>query len=376
MKLRYKALTGTLAVVILAVAWLGWHISHNDECLPPSPPPTGTEMINAARHHCFGGPEVLALEPVEKPRPGNGEILVRVKAASVNPLDWHYLRGEPYIMRLMGAGTGTPSDPGLGADFAGVVEAVGSDASHFRTGDRVYGGGSGAFAEFVTIDVEKSVVKIPQSVSFEQAAGVPVAGITALQALRDIGKLEAGQKVLVNGASGGVGTFAVQIAKSMGAEVHGVCSTRNVEMVMSLGADRVIDYKNEVYTQGSVKYDLVVDMVGNHSLLANRKVMTESARLVIVGGSSGKWLGPLMRPLAALFVNPFVDQRFEMFIATMNRDDLATLAEMMSEGKLRTVVDQHFPLESIADAIRYSETGRARGKIIVDVAPAAGLSRR
>lgn len=323
--------------------------------------------MKAIQYRCYGGPEVLETVEVAKPEPGDNEVLVRIEAAAVNPLDWHYMRGTPYIMRLMGAGTGAPSDPRLGVDYAGIVESVGKDVKDFEPGDRVFGGHSGAFAEYVAVAEDSALAAIPENVGFEQAAAVPIAGVTAIQALRDKGLLKPGQKVLVNGASGGVGTFAVQIAKAIGAEVDGVCSTRNVDLVRSLGASRVFDYKQESYLDSGERYDLIIDNVGNHSLLANRKVMRENGILVIVGGPDGKWIGPLTRPIGAMFVNPFVSQSFEMLMARMKKDDLAVLADLMSKNKVSPVIDRQFSLAEVPDAIRYSETGRARGKIIIDI---------
>ena len=365
MKLRYKISGALLAVLFAGLAWFGWFVSHDNDCVPVAKPGEDEASMAAIRYGCFGGPEVLEFTRVPKPVAAENEILVRVEAAAVNPLDWHYMRGTPYIMRLMGAGIGSPADPRLGADFAGVVESVGGQVGNFRVGDRVFGGSSGAFSEYLAVGADSAVVSIPQGLSFEAAAAVPVAGLTALQALRDKGNLQPGQKVLVNGASGGVGTFAVQIAKAMGAEVHGVCSTRNVERVYALGADRVFDYKKESYLESGERYDLIVDNVGNHSLLANRKVMTETGTLVIVGGQGGDWIGPLVRPLSAMVLSPFVDQAFTPFIARLRADDLAVLADMMAAGQVRPVIDRRFPLAETADAIRYSETGRARGKIII-----------
>jgi NADPH:quinone reductase-like Zn-dependent oxidoreductase len=367
MKLRYKISGAVLAVFVMALAWLGWFVSHDNDCVPAAKPGEDEASMAAIRYGCFGGPEVLEFTRVPKPVAAEDEILVRIEAAAVNPLDWHYMRGTPYIMRLMGAGIGTPADTRLGVDFAGVVESVGAETEGFRAGDRVFGRGIGAFAEYLAIGAESSVVAVPPGLSFEEAAAVPIAGLTALQALRDAGKLQAGQKVLINGASGGVGTFAVQIAKAMGAEVHGVCSTRNVERVYALGADRVFDYKQENYLDSGERYDLIIDNVGNHSLLANRGVMKETGTLVIVGGQGGDWLGPLIRPLSAMILSPFVDQNFTPFLARVKQDDLAVLADMMASGQVRPVIDRRFALADTADAIRYSETGRARGKIIITV---------
>lgn len=367
MLLRYKILTGLAATVAGLTGWVAWYLSHDSECLPAATVSEGQPAMQAIQYRCYGGPEVLEHVEVAKPEPEENEILVRIEAAAVNPLDWHYMRGAPYIMRAMGAGIGAPADPRLGVDYSGVVESVGKQVEGFNPGDRVFGGHSGAFAQYVAVSEDSAVTTIPRGVSFEMSAAVPIAGITAIQALRDMGKLESGQKVLVNGASGGVGTFAVQIAKAMGAEVHGVCSTRNTERVLELGADRVFDYKKESYLDSGEQYDLIIDNVGNHSLLANRKVMTEKGRLVIVGGPDGKWIGPLMRPIGAVLINPFVSQSFEMFVAKLRKEDLETLAGYMARGQVQSAIDRHYSLAEVADAIRYSETGRARGKIIIDV---------
>jgi NADPH:quinone reductase-like Zn-dependent oxidoreductase len=304
---------------------------------------------------------------VAKPTPLDDEVLVKVHAASVNPLDWHYMRGSPYLMRL-GPGLGAPADSKIGVDFAGTVEAVGSDVTRFKPGDEVFGGGSGAFAEYVTVSESRALAIKPANVTFEQAASAPIAAITALQALRDKGKLKEGQKVLVNGASGGVGTFAVQIAKSLGAEVTGVCSTRNVEMVRSIGADHVFDYTRENYTESGEKYDLIIDNVGNHSLSANRKVLQPNGTLVMIGGAKGDWLAPLMGPIKALLLSPFVDQELVLILAKLRQDDLAILGDLMQAGKVTPVIDRRYPLREVPDAIRYSEEGHARGKIIIDLA--------
>lgn len=269
-------------------------------------------------------------------------------------------------MRLM-SGLGAPKDSSFGVDFSGTVEAVGQNVRSFKPGDEVFGGKSGAFAEYVAISEDRQIVLKPENLTHQEAAAVPIAALTALQALRDKGQIQPGQKVLINGASGGVGTFAVQIAKSYGAEVTGVCSTRNVDLVRSLGADHVIDYKKESYIESGNTWDLIIDNVGNHSLLANRKVLEPDGRFVIVGGSGGNWLGPLARPLMATILSPFVDQDFIMLLARIRKDDLATLAQLMKSGELRPVIDRIWPLEQVAEAIRYSETGRARGKIVINI---------
>ncbi len=366
MKLRYRIVTGFVALLAVAVTALAVLLSHNAPCTAPPEAGPGAETMRAVTYTCYGGPEVLGLAEVEKPVPAAGEVRVRVHRAAVNPLDWHFMRGSPYVMRL-GAGVGAPNRPRLGVDFAGTVDAVGAGVTRFQVGDAVFGGKFGAFAEFITLDAEGSVARMPANLDFEQAGGVSIAALTALQALRDKGRVQPGQTVLINGASGGVGTFAVQIAKAMGAEVTGVCSTRNVELVRSLGADHVIDYKKEDYTQSTQRWDVIVDNVGNHGLLANRSVLTDKGRYVIVGGPGGDWLGPLLRPLGAMLINPFVDQELIMLLARQSGKDLQTLAELMASGKVKSVIDRRYRLGETAEAIRYSETGRARGKIIIEV---------
>jgi NADPH:quinone reductase-like Zn-dependent oxidoreductase len=272
MRTRYKVLNGILLVLAVGAVSAGMYVSHASPCSAPPPLTGDAPRMKAIVARCYGPPEILKLAEVEKPTPKDNELLVKVRAASVNPLDWHMMRGSPYIMRL-DAGIGTPKDDRMGVDFSGTVEAVGKDVKKFHVGDEVFGGRDGAFAEYVRVREEGAVVLKPSNITFEQAAAVPIAALTALQGLRDEGHLQRGQKVLINGASGGVGTFAVQIAKSMGAEVTGVCSTRNVEMVSKLGADHVIDYTKEKYTDAPVQYDLIVDTVGNEGLLANRHVL-------------------------------------------------------------------------------------------------------
>jgi NADPH:quinone reductase-like Zn-dependent oxidoreductase len=368
MKLRYKIGVGFVAMLAIAVTAIVIVLSHNSACVPAPAVAKGSATMKAVVYSCYGSPEVLQYTNVEKPVPEDDEVLVKVVAAAVNPLDWHYMRGEPYIMRVMGAGIGAPKDPKLGVDYAGTVAAVGKNVKNFAVGDEVFGGRSGAFAEFLQVRADRGIAKKPANMSFEQAAAVGIAGVTALQALRDSGGLQAGQKVLINGASGGVGTFAVQIAKAMGAEVTGVCSTRNVDMVRSIGADHVIDYKKASYVDASVQYDLILDMVGNHPLLANRKVMTPNGNLVIVGSvSSGNWLGPLKRPIFGAILSSFIDQEISMIMAMLTQDDLVVLADMMEAGKLTPVLGRHFSLKDVPAAIAHSEEGHARGKIIIDI---------
>jgi NADPH:quinone reductase-like Zn-dependent oxidoreductase len=305
------------------------------------------------------------IETVERPVPADDEVLVQVRAAAVNPLDWHYLRGEPYLMRLS-AGFGRPKDTRIGVDYAGVVVAVGKDVTGFKPGDEVLGGRSGTLAEYVAVPESRNVVLKPARLSFEQAGSVGIAGVTALQAVRDHGGVERGQRVLINGASGGVGTFAVQIAKALGAEVTGVSSTRNLELVRSLGADRVIDYKHEDFTAGDDRYDVVIDTVGNRSFREVARVLKPDGRYVIVGGpSDNRWLGALMTPLAAALQSPFLKPEYKFFMAQMTPEDLAYLARLMEEGKVTPVIDRTYPLAQAAEAIGYLEQGRARGKVVV-----------
>jgi NADPH:quinone reductase-like Zn-dependent oxidoreductase len=365
MKLRYKIASGVFGILFIAVTALAITISYESSCqaLTGSTPDSAYKAI---QYHCYGASEVLELADVEIPTPGDGEVLIKVHSASVNPLDWHYMRGSPYFIRLF-SGIGAPSDSRMGVDFAGTVEAVGANVERLKPGDRVFGARNGAFAEYLLTPEDRGIVPIPENTSFEEAAAIPIAAITALQALRDHGQLLAGQKVLINGASGGVGTYAVQIAKAMGAEVTGVCSGRNVDMVRSLGADHVFNYKEEDYTDSGQRFDLVVDMVGNHSPLANRRVMTPQGKLVIVGGAKGDWIAPMIGPIRAALYNNFVEQEFTTFTASINRDDLQELADMMAEGKIRSVIDRRFSLAETPEAVAYSETGRARGKIIINI---------
>ena len=368
---RTKQVLSVLAIVVaVGVGWLAYTVSHNAECGTAPPLPEGGQRMKAITLRCYGPPEkALKLEELEKPVPADNELLVKVHAAAVNPLDWHYMRGEPYVMRMQ-AGTGAPSSTRLGVDFAGTVEAVGKSVTRFKPGDEIFGAKRGAFGEYVAVPQDRPLVMKPANVTFEQAASVPIAAITALQALRDKGHLQAGQKVLINGASGGVGTFAVQIAKSMGAEVTGVCSTRNVDMVRSIGADHVIDYTQQDFTQGEERYDLIVDNVGNHTFLASRRVLKPDGIFVIVGGpSTGKWIGALTQPVKAAILNPFVSQQFVFFLADINEKDLTLVADLMQAGKVTPVIDRRYSLSETPEAIAYLETGRARGKVLISMVP-------
>lgn len=367
MKLRYKIGIGFLSFVGLALVALAVALSYESACPPPGAGYTGANSMKAYRYYCYGGPDVLRLEDAEMPAIADNEVLVRVHAASVNPLDWHYLRGEPYLMRLI-SGMNAPKDPRLGVDFAGTVEAVGSAVNKFKVGDEVFGGASGAFGEYVKLSEDRGIALMPANVSFQEAASVPIAAITALQGLRDIGGLQPGQKILINGASGGVGPFAVQIAKAIGAEVTGVCSARNVDMVSAIGADHVIDYKQQNFTRLGKRYDLILDNVGNHSLGDLRNALQPNGTLVMVGASSmGNFVGPLWRPLAARVMDPFVSQSFKGFLAKLRQADMITLAELMQAGKMKPQIDRVYTLDELPEAIEYSETGHARAKIVIQI---------
>jgi NADPH:quinone reductase-like Zn-dependent oxidoreductase len=327
--------------------------------------------MKAIRFDRYGPPEVLELRDVDMPAVGDDELLVRVRAASVNPLDWHFMRGSPYLVRMV-AGLSRPraSARQLGADMAGSVEAVGKNVTGFRPGDAVFGGtdARGTLAEYLSIGQERAVLAKPAGLTFEEAASVPVAAVTALQALRDKGKVQPGHKVLVNGASGGVGTFAVQIAKALGAQVTGVCSTRNVDIAVSIGADQVIDYTREDFTQVRGRYDLVVDIAGNRTLAETRRVLVPKGVLVAVGGpNKGRWIGPLGRSARMALASPTVSQQMAFFLAHQNKADLAVLRELLEGGKVRPVLDRTYPLSDVAKAIAYLEQGHASGKVAITV---------
>ncbi len=358
-----RAVSLVLVLVVLALFVAYW-MSDND-CEQRAATLPGNPM-KAIVYCDYGSPDVLRLGDVEKPVPADGQVLVKVRAAAVNPLDWHYMRGEPLVMRLDG-GLRKPRVIRLGVDFSGTVEAVGKNVTRFKPGDAVFGGRAGAFAEYVSISEGKLAMK-PDNVTFEQAASVPVAAITALQALRDHGKVQPGQKVLINGASGGVGTFAVQIAKSFGAHVTGVSSTRNQELVRSIGADQVIDYTKEDFTQGGQRYDVIVDMVGNHPLSANRRALNPKGIYVMVGGPKGRWLAPVDRVAQMIVYSWFVDQKMGMMLAKLTKEDLEILGELMAAGKVTPVIDRSYRgLSEVPEAIRYLEEGHARGKVVVSL---------
>lgn len=324
--------------------------------------------MQAVVHHRYGSPDVLELQEIAKPTPAEGQVLIRVRTASVNPYDWHFLRGMPSFLRLF-IGMRRPKSPRLGADVAGIVEAVGANAGPFKPGDAVFGTAKGSFAEYACAVTSQLAVK-PQEISFEQAACLPIAGITALQGVRDKGKVQTGQTVLINGAAGGVGTFAVQIAKSFGARVAGVSSTRNVELLRSIGADEVIDYTREDFARSGQHYDLFFDLVGNRSLTDCLRAVQPRGTYISCGGG-----GPdrsTMNLLAGLLQNAvrscFAKQKMPGLLAKINREDLAFLADLVQTGRVIPVVDRTYSLPEVAEAIRHVESGHARGKVVISVA--------
>jgi len=315
----------------------------------------------------YGPPDVLELREVDEPEVGETEVLVRVRAAAANPLDWFAFTGTPYIARP-GFGLTKPTGKRLGADFAGVVEKIGSKVNLFQPGDEVYGTTAGSFADLVSVGQDVSLAPKPTPLTFEQAAAVPVAGLTALQALRDKGSVETGQHVLVNGAAGGVGTFTVQIAKALGAEVTAVCSSRNVEMVAALGADHVVDYTREDFTRGVRRYDLLVDVAGSRPWSDVKRVLRPGATVVIVGGpKANRLLGPLGHMLQMTVGSVFASQKTTFFISKENPDDLATLTGLIESGKVAPFVEETYSLDQISEAMTYLGTGHAQGKLVVTI---------
>jgi NADPH:quinone reductase-like Zn-dependent oxidoreductase len=320
--------------------------------------------MKAAIYTSYGPPDVVRTTDVEKPVPKADEVLIKVRAASVNPLDWRLMKGKPRILRLF-FGLRKPRLGRPGVDAAGEVEAVGSNVTQFKPGDEVFGACRGAFAEYACTAESKIAMK-SDNLTFEQAASVNVAGLTALQGLRDHGKIQPGGKVLINGAAGGVGTFAVQIAKSFGADVTGVCSTRNINMVRSIGADEVIDYTQHNFATSDERYDLILDCVGNHSFSACRRILNPDGRFVMVGAPHDlSLIGLLAQTIKALLLSVFVSQKAVMFIAKSSQDDLTLLGELIATGKLKPVIDRRYTLSEVPDAIRYLEEGHARGKVVI-----------
>jgi len=321
--------------------------------------------VKAVVYHNYGSPDVLRYEEIEKPAPGDDDVLVAVRAASVNPYDSHLIRAEPFLLRIA-FGLRKPKHPRLGVDFSGRVEAVGSNITRFKPGDEVFGAARGAFGEYLCAQDSRLALK-PRSVTFAQAASVPIAGVTALQGLRDRGKVQPGQKVLVNGAAGGVGTFAVQIVKAFGAHVVGVCSTRNLDLVRSIGADEVIDYTQEDFTKARSLYDVIFDCVSNHSLSACNRILKSDGRYVGIGGVGQPMMRIVNRILSGVVMSPFVKKNLRPFGAKMKSEDLAVIARMMESGKVTPVIEKEYAFTQVADAIRRVETGHTRGKIVITV---------
>jgi NADPH:quinone reductase-like Zn-dependent oxidoreductase len=321
--------------------------------------------MRAIVYRAYGPPDVLQCENVEKPTPGDDEVLVRIRAASVNPMDYHMMAGM-YLARLV-RGLRKPKPTYPGVDLAGEVEAVGKSVTHFQPGDAVFGVGRRAFADYVCTSENRLALK-PANITFEQAAAIPVAGVTALQGLRDKGRIQPGQNVLINGAAGGVGTFAVQIAKSFGAEVTGVCSTASVDLVRSIGADEVIDYTRDDVTTGARRYDLILDCAGNRPLSAWRRIMTAKGTFVAIGvRPGGRWIGPLPYLLKLLVSSRFASQKVVFFIARVTVEDLTVLKELIEAKKIAPVVDRSYPLGDVVDAVRHLKQGHPRGKVVVTV---------
>jgi NADPH:quinone reductase-like Zn-dependent oxidoreductase len=363
-----RVLKWSAGVVFLTlVLWLfiAYWTSTNDCNLNALSPTNPMKAITS----CEYGVDNLKLQEIEKPTPSDNEILVRVRAASVNPVDGHTIRGS-WLMRPM-SGLRKPKNTRFGTDFAGTVETVGKNITNFKPGDEVFGAKNGAVSEYVCVKTERAVVMKPSNITFEQAGSVAVAGLTALQGLRDKGHIQAGQKVLINGASGGVGTFAVQIAKAFGAEVTAVCSTRNVDLVKSIGADHVIDYTKEDFTKTDQRYDMLYDLVGNHSFSERRQILTPNGICVLAGvGGAGLHPGMLARVgrnFWNAFLSNFTPQKFVFYIAKLTKDDLNVLRELMQSGKVSPVMDRTYRMSETQAAVRYLEEGHARGKVVINL---------
>jgi len=323
--------------------------------------------VKAIVRERYGSPDVLELRDVDKPVLDDDSVLVKVRAASINAYDWHMMRGLPFLAR-MSEGLRKPKSIAMGVDVAGQVEAVGKNVTHLRPGDEVFGARSGALAEYVRGSAKSFLVPKPAGLTFEQAAAMPMAATTALQGLRDRGQLKAGQTVLINGAAGGVGTFAVQIAKAFGAHLTAECSTRNVDMVRSIGADEVVDYTREDFTKGGQPYDLILDVAASRPLSECRRVLASNGTLVLVGAPDGRRMGPIVaRILAMIVLSRFASQKLLPFLAKNSKEDLMFLKELVEAGRIRPVIDRTYPLSETAAAIRYLEEGHARGKIVITV---------
>jgi NADPH:quinone reductase-like Zn-dependent oxidoreductase len=367
MKLKriFKRIVLVIFVGLFVWTFIAYWRSNNDcEQITKNPTHSMKAILS-----CEYGVGNLQLREIEKPTPADNEVLVHARAASVNPVDGHMIR-DSWLARLF-SGLRKPTNTRFGTDFAGVVEAVGKNVTDFKAGDEVFGGKNGAVADYICVKAERAIVMKPSNVTFEQAGSVGVAGITALQGLRDKGRIQTGQKVLINGASGGVGTFAVQIAKAYGAEVTGVCSTHNVDLVKSIGADHVIDYTKEDFTKTDQHYDMIYDLVSNHGFSERRKILTPNG-ICVLAGVGGAGLHPgMMGRVAANFWNVFrsnfTRQKFVFYIAQFTKQDLNVLRDLMQSGKVAPVIDRTYKMNETADAVRYMEEGHARGKVVVTI---------
>ena len=356
-----------LTIVVALFLWLfvAYWTSTNDCERMTASPSNPMKAITS----CEYGVDNLKLQEIEKPTPADNEVLVRVRAASVNPADGHMIR-DSWLGRLLG-GLRKPKNTRFGTDFAGVVEAVGKNVTDFKAGDEVFGAKNGAIAEHICVKTERAIVLKPSNITFEQAGSVGIAGITALQGLRDQGHIKAGQKVLINGASGGVGTFAVQIAKAFGAEVTAVCSTRNVDLVKSIGADHVIDYTKEDFTKTDQRYDMIYDLVGNHGFSERRNILAPNGICVLAGiggaGAHPETMGRIVGNFWDAFRSNFSKQKFVFYIAKLTKDDFGVMRDLMQTGKVSPVIDRTYKFEQTADAVRYMEEGHSRGKVVVTI---------
>src|SRR5215813_1860405 len=365
MKIKRILKWSALAILLIFFAWFQFaYWTSTNDCQQNAATPNNPMKAILS---CEYGAENLKLHEIEKPTPADNEVLVRVRAASVNPADGHLIR-DAWLTRLM-AGMRKPKNTRFGTDFAGVVEAVGKGVTNFNPGDEVFGAKNGAVAEYICVKAERAIVVKPSNITFEQAGSVGIAGITALQGLRDKGRIQAGQKVLINGASGGVGTFAVQIAKAFGADVTAVCSTRNVDLVKSIGADHVIDYTKEDFTKTDQCYDMLYDLVGNHGFSERRKILKPNGICVLAGvGGAGfhpeSW-GRVIGNFWNAFLSNFIKEKFVFYIAKLTKDDFNVLRDLMETGKVSPVIDRTYKIEQTRDAVRYMEEGHARGKVVV-----------
>jgi NADPH:quinone reductase-like Zn-dependent oxidoreductase len=358
---------GAIVVVLVLCGFIAYWTSTNDCDRNAASPANPMKAIV----YCDYGIANLKLQDIEKPTPADDQVLVRVHAASLNPLDGHFVRGM-WVARLMGGGLRKPKETRLGVDYAGTIEAVGKSVTNFKPGDEVFGARNGSLAQYVCARADRAVALKPTNMTFEQAGSVAVAAITALQGLRDKGHVQAGQKVLINGASGGVGTFAVQIAKSLGAEVTGVCSTRNLDLVRSIGADHVIDYTKEDFTKSDQRYDVIFDNVQNHTFSERRHVLTPNGICVLAGLGGAGWHEDswkhLVRSLTTPLMSKVTSQKFSFYIAQLNHQDLDVLGDLMQSGKVTPVIDRTYKsLGEVKDALAYLEEGHARGKVVITV---------